>query len=211
MIEFKPKWLLQSPSAPEGSVRCRQCARIAQRNAENARNQEPLIKYSFCPLDLTSKDPAIMIRVTQQILEPGLTETKVRRFAKWLSTTTLVTHLRDMQRLMDRKGVLEADVKDQDFLVAMTLRDCSVFVRLPGNDDDAIDARIGDLDLKSPDKAEYWKKIERPLIEEGWYMGTEKAEDKQPNICALSPERVNPPHPPKPVRSLSDSFEDPFS
>jgi inositol-pentakisphosphate 2-kinase len=39
-----------------------------------------------------------------------------------------------------------------------------------------IDARIGDLDMKSPGggKAGYWKAQERGLIDEGWYTGTEE-------------------------------------
>ena len=32
-----------------------------------------------------------------------------------------------------------------------------------------VEARLGDLDLKSPAKAEYWKNLEARLINEGWY------------------------------------------
>ena len=32
-----------------------------------------------------------------------------------------------------------------------------------------IEARIGDLDLKSADKAEHWGDIERSLVDGGWY------------------------------------------
>lgn len=40
---------------------------------------------------------------------------------------------------------------------------------------ESIQARIGDLDLKSPEngKAKYWIDIEKKLIDEGWYAGTE--------------------------------------
>lgn len=39
----------------------------------------------------------------------------------------------------------------------------------------AIEARLGDLDLKNPDelKANYWRDVEQQLIDGGWYMGTE--------------------------------------
>jgi inositol-pentakisphosphate 2-kinase len=71
----------------------------------------------------------------------------------------------------------------------MTLRDCTVFVRFPDDpthDDWAIEARIGDLDLKSTRKLEYWQSLERALITEGWYEGTEQPELAQPLTCALS-------------------------
>lgn len=55
----------------------------------------------------------------------------------------------------------------------MTLRDCSVYVRLPLDENEEIEARIGDLDVKSPDKGEKWKEQERELIEGGWYRGQE--------------------------------------
>ena len=39
-----------------------------------------------------------------------------------------------------------------------------------------IEARLGDLDLKSSagEKAEYWRTLERTLIDGGWYTGTER-------------------------------------
>ncbi|KAE9970303.1 hypothetical protein EG327_010311 [Venturia inaequalis] len=45
-IEFKPKWLAQSPTAPPNSVRCRTCALSAFRNK----------KRQACPLRLTRPD-----------------------------------------------------------------------------------------------------------------------------------------------------------
>jgi inositol-pentakisphosphate 2-kinase len=91
---------------------------------------------------------------------------------------------------MDKIGVLSADPKDERFRLAMTLRDVTVYVRFPESptdDRDKIEARIGDLDIKSPDKAPYWRDTERELIEEGWYLGKEKAADQQPLTCHLSP------------------------
>jgi inositol-pentakisphosphate 2-kinase len=48
--------------------------------------------------------------------------------------------------------------------------------QLPLDNDRAIEARLGDLDLKSSagQKAEYWRTLERSLIDGGWYTGTEK-------------------------------------
>ncbi len=39
-VEFKPKWLAQSPLAPPGAARCRSCAREAMRNARTMREAE---------------------------------------------------------------------------------------------------------------------------------------------------------------------------
>lgn len=76
----------------------------------------------------------------------------------------------------------------------MTLRDCSLYLQVPEHLPACIIAKIGDLDLKRPEKAEYWKDVERPLLQEGWYMGTENEEDKQPLDCNLFPEYWTPSH-----------------
>jgi inositol-pentakisphosphate 2-kinase len=184
--------LAQSPSAPDKAVRCRQCARIARVNAELASNGEPLQK-SFCPLDLTT--PSESIRVAGILLSPEPVQEKVVRFARWIETNTLLPRLRNVQLNLDPIGVLENDKSNENFRTAMTLRDCTVFVRFPANaeDDHLIEARIGDLDIKSPDKAQYWKDMEKALIEGGWYTGTERHQDQQPLTCQLSPDRGNDP------------------
>jgi inositol-pentakisphosphate 2-kinase len=63
----------------------------------------------------------------------------------------------------------------------MTLRDCTVFLRFPS------EARLGDLDVKSPDKEKYWKETEQDLINSGFYHGTEK--EGWSNDCALGPKQ----------------------
>lgn len=58
--------------------------------------------------------------------------------------------------------------------------------------DGRIEARLGDLDLKSVkgEKAVYWKGVERDLIENGWYTATEKqtpgALEDTEVLCQLS-------------------------
>jgi inositol-pentakisphosphate 2-kinase len=186
VIEFKPKWLAQSPSAPKNAVRCRQCARFARTNADLARKGDPLQK-SWCPLDLNIHDG---LQLAKTIWTTKTFEEMFPRFSSWLSGNTLLPRLRQLQMELDPVGVLENDKNDEQFRAAMTLRDCTVFVRFPENAEDdqyGIEARIGDLDLKSPDKAQYWKDTENSLIEEGWYTGTEKKEDRQPLTCQLSP------------------------
>ncbi|RFU31099.1 hypothetical protein B7463_g5262, partial [Scytalidium lignicola] len=200
-LEFKPKWLLQSPTAPQDAVRCRTCARIARLNATNARKHQPTYS-AFCPLDLLSKDPKTLDKVTRQLLRSSTSSKQALQVTKWLRTNTLLPKLRDLQAELDPKGVLE-DPEDDKLRIAMTLRDCTVYLRFPpkasscgkqssnGNNIEKyenleVEARLGDLDLKSSAKVSYWIFMERGLIDEGWYTGTEKEEDKQPLTCALS-------------------------
>ncbi|KAF4618386.1 hypothetical protein G7Y89_g14918 [Cudoniella acicularis] len=186
--EFKPKWLLQSPSAPPGSIRCRQCARNARMKAIFAREYPHLApnKY-FCPLDLVSEDRRAIALVASQM---DSVPSKALILRRWLESNTLLKRLRDAQRKLDPKGIFLSDPTTEDFCVAMTLRDCTVFLRLSGKGKEGhIEARLGDLDVKCPDKAEYWKATEQQLIDEGWYTGTEKAEDRQPLLCSLSSDR----------------------
>ncbi|KAG4433533.1 hypothetical protein IFR05_010988 [Cadophora sp. M221] len=202
VLQFKPKWLAQSPSAPEGARRCRQCALVA-RKAALARSQGSAAKGKdgqegegggFCPLDLLSENIDDVKRVASAILGPSASSETVSRFASWVSKTDLLTRLRDVQVRMDGRGVLAARADDEnenrDLRVAMTVRDCSVFVRLPGSglgdregEEGEVEARIGDLDVKSPDKLAYWQETERALVGEGWYVGTEETGGE--NTCSL--------------------------
>lgn len=132
-----------------------------------------------------SKKSTDIDRITSQ-LEPD--PKKAPRFKRWLQSNTLLKRLKEAQIQLDPKGVFDADPEDEKFRLAMTLRDCTVFLKFPPNakDDNKVEARIGDLDLKSPGKAEYWRMTERELIDEGWYMGKEKESDRQPLTCSLS-------------------------
>ncbi|KAF8455909.1 inositol-pentakisphosphate 2-kinase-domain-containing protein [Terfezia claveryi] len=71
------------------------------------------------------------------------------------------------------------------YLMAMTVRDLTLFLKVdlstppardPNASDESVQARIGDLDLKSPEngKAKYWIDVENKLCEGGWYTATEK-------------------------------------
>lgn len=190
VIEFKPKWLCQSPSAPIDSVRCRQCALVARINVERTRKGEDL-KYHFCPLYLVSNRDRDLKFAAQKLVGNAV---KYDRMFKFLKNNPLLRTLRDWQDRLDKVGVLTGDVEDENFLAAMTLRDCSVFVRFAmaynGEEDGKVlEARLGDLDLKSPKKKEYWRNIEEQLISEGWYQGTEREEDVQPLVCKLDNKR----------------------
>jgi hypothetical protein len=114
---------------------------------------------------------------------------KLTCFVNWVKTSPLLKQLKHLQSSLDRRGVFATNPEDKDFLTAMTLRDCTVYVLINPDDITApVTARIGDLDLKSPMKVEYWRNVERPLVDEGWYAGAESEDHKQPLECALFPE-----------------------
>jgi inositol-pentakisphosphate 2-kinase len=71
----------------------------------------------------------------------------------------------------------------------MTLRDCSVYLQVQTDGKGEVVAKLGDLDLKSKEKTGYWRGVEGPLIEEGWYAGTEEGgEEREAVDCALGRE-----------------------
>lgn len=71
LIEFKPKWLLPSPTAPQGARRCRTCALKALKDSENGvaiiGNGSPNPGY-WCPFDLASGEPQRVRRAVKSIL-----------------------------------------------------------------------------------------------------------------------------------------------
>jgi len=135
---------------------------------------------------LTSQTPEELRRVASLIVQPGAAEIDISRFTKWLEETDILENLKALQLQLDRIGVMDGDVGDEKFLAAMTLSDCTIFVKCNSDDPSKWEARIGDLDLKSKDKVQSWRGIERMLIEEGWYEGTENEESRQPVVCRLS-------------------------
>jgi inositol-pentakisphosphate 2-kinase len=152
--------------------------------------------FSLCPLDLLSQNYEVLERPAKAILKMAMspqTEQETRRLytlCNWLRKS-VVHKLAALQEKLDPTGVFQADPNDKDFLTAMTLRDCSVFLQIPDEirpyePDNGLVGQLGDLDLKSSLKAEYWKSVEAPLIIEGWYMGTEAEELSQPLDCGLS-------------------------
>jgi inositol-pentakisphosphate 2-kinase len=57
LFEIKPKWLLQSPDAPQDAIRCRTCALKLQRDHAKANGAvTPSNPAAFCPLRLVDKD-----------------------------------------------------------------------------------------------------------------------------------------------------------
>ena len=182
LFEFKPKWLLQSPTAPQESKRCRTCALRAMR-----RKSRP----GLCPLNLMDTDKIaialcqVMGLDSEQQENYSSTERHVMsRLRDFLLKDPLLRCLRQLQMDKDPRGVLSAGVISEDLLAAMTLRDCTLYLKV---DQDSIDARLGDLDLKTGTrKAEYWRGLEKQMIEGGWYTATEEENLMGENLCQLA-------------------------
>ena len=179
LLQLKPKWLAQSPNAPPGAKRCRTCAVRAHRASERIRTATDA--QESCPLDLISSNTGQRRRSVHAIT----TDTRIRDFLL-VEAQPLLQQLRTCQAEFDRDGVLKTSGSDSIFSLckAMTLRDCTLFVK---RSDDTIEARLGDLDLKHPEKLLRWKKVEANLISGGWYTNTESREIRNTEkICVLA-------------------------
>lgn len=179
VFEFKPKWLSQSPSAPPSAVRCRNCAREVQKRNSKPSPPPPNTDNPIdCPLMLL--DPPSLTQSLSTLLSPSLpspdesTDHYRTRLSHWLQTNTLLPRLRFLQQSNDPLGPLAADPSNPAFQLAMTLRDCSVFIRIPADPTLPVEACIADLDKKNWEaKTEYWRATERGLIEDRYYEGKE--------------------------------------
>ncbi|KAK4137837.1 hypothetical protein BT67DRAFT_123270 [Trichocladium antarcticum] len=198
-LEFKPKWLAQSPNAPASAIRCRTCAREAFKH--HTKPPAPANPTILCALDyLTcSSSPPILATILHHLAPSGrrpAPETPQQQteqtqqhgqLSRWLQTNTVLPRLRAAQLANDRTGPLGADAHDAQFQLAMTLRDCTCFVRIPADPSAPVEAKLADLDKKNwAAKLGYWQATERRLIEGGYYAGTEVP--RQETDCQL--ERV---------------------
>lgn len=179
LVQFKPKWLAQSPNAPEDSKRCRTCALRAQRQAK--KQSTATDAQENCPLAMVSENAHDRRRAAEAT-------TADKKLQDYLvdDAQPLLRALKENQQRFDPSGVL-GDVSDDvlsDICKAMSLRDCTLFLK---HGQLGVEARLSDLDLKQPEKLEKWRAVEEVLINEGWYQNRE-AEGvwREENICLLS-------------------------
>lgn len=190
MVEFKPKWLAQSPNAPLLSLRCRTCAlrglMYQMRESRPGLSKET----AWCPLSLVQGNDSDIQRTIAVILSKqaffasldGQTKQRVTDIVhKYLvgDGRQLLQKLADHQKKLDSHGVLCEVAKDSvntDLLTAMSLRDCTFYLRFSWDHPNHVEAKFGDLDAKHPalTKFGYWRGMERSLVNSGFYVGEEK-------------------------------------
>ncbi|KAJ5093328.1 Inositol-pentakisphosphate 2-kinase [Penicillium angulare] len=180
LAELKPKWLTQSPSAPPTAHRCRTCALREMKN-HDARSIGLKEQRSFCPLDLVSECFEDILRATTFIKGCG----DRARLARILLHNPVLQRLRAQQTSWSQVGLLGPPSHSQKTSLDMTLRDCTMFIKVPHDDKVPVEIRLGDLDLKTGagGKSNYWRKLEVELIDGGWYSGFNTSQD--PSECAL--------------------------
>ncbi|RDA83875.1 hypothetical protein CP532_1190 [Ophiocordyceps camponoti-leonardi (nom. inval.)] len=187
LIEFKPKWLCQSPSAPPAAVRCRQCAMELRNLIKNPDRDLPETKP--CPLTLANSEAPsqarCLFRIAPQLA--GIDADDDLRRA--VANHPALRQLKTQQQRHDRLGPLYAEHSNA-FLVAMTLRDCTCFVQIPRNQQEPLLLRLGDFDWKDPKvKFKGWRKAEEELIEGAFYTADlilcGDSYYHPPTLCAL--------------------------
>ena len=138
-IEFKPKWLAQSPSAPKGATRCRTCALRKMRIAQytDSSKLDTAVKESFCPLDLVSDDKDRVADVVDSILRDSVYSEFVNKSVSsdifdFIYQSPLLLSLKEQQTKLDPGGVFAVSNDNIDLMIAMTLRDCTLFLHVRG-------------------------------------------------------------------------------
>lgn len=189
MIEFKPKWLLQSPSAPQGSLRCRTCA-LREMRASDDRKQGKNEKQpsnrptAFCPFDLLASNIEVLKSVAVAV---GAPNDKIDQFANALKNNQTIQRLRKVQELRNNVG-LHHIRKHDDMSLSMSIRDCTIFIKITeSTDGPLIQSVLADMDMKKLDGEHFlkWEKTESRLISEGWYQGTEGDGQSDKHPCNL--------------------------
>lgn len=175
IVEFKPKWLVQSPSAPRNAQRCRTCALNTRRRVNGGTGRGD---SGFCPFDLLSRNTEILRNALSQVWPDDSTLLGfVEAFRNKVQPA--LRQMQKLQRMHNEVGLSDFSAPSgKDFSVAMALRDCSVLLRAYKPDDtsqlDINLIKLLDLDLKETGggKLEKWARMESELIDEGWYTST---------------------------------------
>ena len=206
MCEIKPKWLVPSPKQPVNSYRCRTCAMRA------STGKLP----GICPIDLAGGNERQVRKFLlsnqakkTRALEIGHTkeeEEAIEMVVQYLCKgegRDLIVHLAKLQFVLDpdypenyERFYGEGKKKslpDHSRRMAMTLRDCSMYIRVWPKPEDPKEERkiecfLGDLDFKHEDKLPDWRRKERDLRTRGWFTGKEN-ESGELNLeenCAMA-------------------------
>ncbi|KAF2200227.1 hypothetical protein GQ43DRAFT_81818 [Delitschia confertaspora ATCC 74209] len=190
-IEFKPKWLYPDPAEPLDSTRCRTCAMRAYRNSQPGSHKK---KTYICPLELAYGDPEKLKPFLQgciddEIERSGLRidlpsqdyilDAMLRSLTKGLAHA-LILCLKKLQMAHDPRDLktrLDEETTELNKRIAMTLRDCSMFMRVDYTRYPLVgiaEVMLADLDLKDAEKLPDWETKSLILKQEGWFAGREE-------------------------------------
>ena len=131
-IEFKPKWLVQSPTAPRDAKRCRTCALRHMKRPQEHGKSTWASKTAFCPLGLVSADRATVGATVGwisglDVISPQMSpehEAMRKRLVDFVYENPLLGRLRDLQEELGK------EVESPNLSTAMTLRDCTLFLKV---------------------------------------------------------------------------------
>ncbi|KAI1433585.1 inositol-pentakisphosphate 2-kinase-domain-containing protein [Xylaria sp. CBS 124048] len=186
VLEFKPKWLAQSPIAPSGAKRCRTCAREAFHNSQKQANGQAAPAVPICPLGLVHENPAVVMHTIKR-LAPKWTERDRRRLFDAFDQSGILEKLRKLQMEADPGRALLDHPSDPELGLAMTLRDCSCYVRLPVKLNGVVEIKLADVDKKNwEEKQTYWQDSHWKLVDQGWYTCEEEVDMPVITECILS-------------------------
>lgn len=104
-LELKPKWLVQSPTAPENAVRCRTCALRARRERMGGKRKTRSTPASFCPLALVSKQAADRKNAWQTVLAKNGSPLRAMDDHHETKVLPLLHALREHQIRLDPLGI----------------------------------------------------------------------------------------------------------
>ena len=192
LIEFKPKWLSQSPSAPTAAIRCRQCAMELRNLIKDPSRDRTLPEKKPCPLALVNEDAPWQtnspFRLAPQLVGTGC-DGHFREALKSIANHQAIHDLKAQQDLHDKLGPLHAERSDPCFITAMTLRDCTCFAQIHRRRQ-SLKIRMGDFDWKDPAvKFDRWRDAEEELINGGFYTADRilcgESYYNPPTFCAL--------------------------
>jgi inositol-pentakisphosphate 2-kinase len=185
-LEIKPKWLTQSPNAPRGAIRCRTCAMqvLVPKN-----RHKYLCPYRLLHGDCTSWVQTMVTRELGKSSSEAVVSSIVKGLNDYLSigdAHNLLMHIKKLQHTLDPLGVLYRakidptlrDLFDKNLRLAMTLRDCSLFLNIAygANGLVGITSKLGDLDFKSADKITDWAEKEEELLRSDSYTAKDGLE-----------------------------------
>ncbi|KAK0389379.1 hypothetical protein NLU13_2954 [Sarocladium strictum] len=179
LIEFKPKWLLQSPNAPPNAIRCRQCASVFRTFVTKPDLSSPLPSQTLCPLTLGRSDGghydfSSPFRIAPALAAQATSSAQLSYFEHALDRVAnhpVIRKLRTVQAELDKHGPLRAELSPL-LPQAMTLRDCTCFAQIPLSPGRKGPANVAlcDFDWKNPErKLEHWRSRESQLINGGFY------------------------------------------